>query len=474
MKKIKLRLKNPFSSIMSRLNIRFNYYFLVVGFCLVFTFLLISIIGNSILNHEKNVIKTQFILEKERYTKKIFDQVNKYLENMDTLPIIDLINKIGKEDDITYAYVLKSNGEVIAHTVQSEMTKTYTDKFLNTKYMDYFKKNLDKVWHKDKDFRGVPVIKFSKPIILQFAEQETLEELELDSMNEDEMIIDEMETNIISSKITNTEKTNQKIQDQNKSFFLAGVLHIAFPSDKLEFIAQSSKRQVMIYYAICYILAILFGYIIGKYLETSFSRANKTLVSVLKEVKPEELQNDHIDTFKTLYATINQFVRQYQQVSDKSGKEVKQIDHIHEQMISKLGDNVEQGIIITNQHLKVDYINTLALSLLNKKDAIKENINEVMDQYMDVIDNINKLIASKKEEMQTVTSVKKTFVLIPIFIDNELKRFIILIKGEQTKGKTAQKKQKEKAPEKKVAKPGKEEKQPEDIKSRISSRLKNI
>ncbi len=480
MKMLKFDLFKKVQNFLFKYNIIFNYYFLSITFLVIFTFILIRIIGSNVLKHEEYILKTEFIKQHKRYTKDIADKIVKYFENLDTLSIIDLINKAGKEDDAAYAYVLNQNKEVIAHTEPSEILKKYKDNFINDKYLKHYVKNISKVWHKEKKFKDKPIIRFTMPIILQFAKDNTFKELDRSSYNDDDLLM-ELDANDMDSLITNTELILEKEHENNKEFGIVGVFHIAFFSEKLDFISKFSYKQVRIYYIISYILAVLFGFFIGKYLENSFKLADSTLVSLIKEIRTEEINTGlRIDTFKKLFMRINQFVTEYKEISDRSQQDIKDIDRVYDILIPKLCDNLKDSIIITNKHLKVDFINKQALSLLNKKEIIKENINEVLAQYMMVVDEINKVVASGKDKVYCIQTDNKNFNLIPLFIDNSLKKFIIIITDKsKIKGKyiVLEKKwtQREKEGEKTSENTAKgEKKKTEDIKNKISSRLKDI
>ena len=346
--KIKYDFLKNFKNFIMKYNITFNYCFLSIVFLLFFTFMLIKIIGNNILKHEAYILKKEFINKNIKFTQEIADKIGKYLENLDTLSIVDLIENIGKKEDVIYAYVLNDNGEVISHTVKSELFKKYPDKFLDKKYLRYFLKNIRKVWYKEREFKGKKIIKFSKPIILQFTKEDVLKELEIISSDESAIKTNAGITNMILSNTNATNKISAtKKEDMiSKKFYIAGVVHIAFSTEKLQLIQQFSKKRVRIYYYIAYILAIIFGFFIGKYIENSLNIANSTLVSILREESIEKINTQvRFDSFKNLFVTINQFLSRFEDVIASSEKEASVINKVYDLLLSKLCNNIEYGII---------------------------------------------------------------------------------------------------------------------------------
>jgi len=213
-------------------NLILNYYFISIVFLLLVVGFFINMIGNFILAHETYILKREFINNNKNYTKSIAEKLGKYFENLDTIAIVDLITQIGKKDNVIYAYVVDRSGEVIAHTIKSEMFKKYKDKFINKKYLPYFVKEINKIWYVEREYRGRKIIKFSKPIILHFVKDEVIEELQ---------------TIQKESSINYKQSKNVKNNEVEKNFYIAGAFHIAFSLDKLNLIKKFSKKRVKIY-----------------------------------------------------------------------------------------------------------------------------------------------------------------------------------------------------------------------------------
>jgi len=277
-----------------------NYYFIFIGVFVFFTFIIIRITGDNVLKHEAYVLKKEFIKRNEVYTLKTANRISQLFEDLDTISIVDLIEKIGKEEGIVYAYVLNGEGEVIAHTVKSEMFKNYNDKFINKKYLKYFLDHAGKIWFKEREFKGKKIIKFSKPIILQFARKDIMKEL---SMSAGAVTNQE-----VSLKSTNTNISGENNRLQGK-FYIAGVLHIACSMEKLQMISNFSKKKVRIYYWIAYLLAIVAGYFAGNHFELSIKKINSYIESLLKgrEVNPFKTE-ERIDSFKKIHENLNQVI----------------------------------------------------------------------------------------------------------------------------------------------------------------------
>lgn len=457
---------------LQKYKIIFNYYFLSITFLLLFTMILISLIGNNVLKHEANVLKKEFINKNKRWVLDLSQSIENYLENLDTLSIIDLIDKISKQDEIVYAYVVNSEGEVMAHTEKSEVLKKYKDGFVNKKYLNLFIKNLKKVWLKEGEYKGAPTLVLSKPIILQFAKNKTLQELEQGSYDSDEMTLEAIMNNEEVSSITNQKNQETQEKSEDQKFYIAGAFHTCFSMEKLESLARFSAKQVRIYYIIAYAVAALLGYFVGKYLEGSLFKVNSSLEAFNKGIKVEELNiQNRFDSFKKLFNNINQFIVQHKEKSEKMDGEINEFNQLYYQLISKLCDPLDAGVIITDNYLKVEYINSMALHLINKKELVSRNINDVLDQHLNIIDEINKLIHSNQNKIQHIERGDKIFYLIPLYLRSQLKRFILLIslKGKlNLEGNLINEGTIEKED------PQHDFKMEEDKKDKISSRLKNL
>ncbi len=148
------------------------------------------------------------------------------------------------------------------------------------------------------------------------------------------------------------------------------------------------------------------------------------------------------------------------------------INKVYDLLLSKLCNNIEYGIIITNQYLRINFVNKSAQFLLNKENILDENINDVLNNYPDIIDEINKIVSSHKDKINIIESNKTQFCLVPIMYENILKRFLIIISSKEGGKKIRISKSEQKKVEKE--KLIKEKKGEDDIKEKISSRLKRL
>ena len=110
--------------------------------------------------------------------------------------------------------------------------------------------------------------------------------------------------------------------------------------------------------------------------------------------------------------------------------------------------------------------------MLNKENILDENINDVLNNYPDIIDEINKIVSSHKDKINIIESNKTQFCLVPIMYENILKRFLIIISSKEGGKKIRISKSEQKKVEKE--KLIKEKKGEDDIKEKISSRLKRL
>ncbi|MBU1076211.1 MAG: hypothetical protein KKH98_02890 [Spirochaetes bacterium] len=463
MKTGKIDIGKIIKNFIKKYNIILNYYLLFIVLFLIFTFILIRLIGVNVLNHEAYILRDEFIKKNQAYTFDIAEKLREHLENLDTLSVVDLIEKVKKEDGVEYVFALNSDGEVIAHSIKSELFKKYSDIYVKKRNLGAFIQNITKVWHKETEYKGKDVIKFSKPIILEFAKEETLKELQLDA------------------------KSDSSDNNMLKKFYIAGALHVAFSTEKLKNIFDFSQKRINILYLIAIFIAIVFGYFTGLFFETTFRKADTALNSLISEKSIDELNTEsRYDTPRVLFSTINKLIAKYQDMTVDQEDSIVRINQINETVISELSEHVDHGVIIANEHLKVGFINTRALDLLSKKKGAGENINEILDKHMKVVDDVNKLVSSKGTDIQTSRSGKNSFYLIPIFIKQHFVRFLIVIssgntvqkikkdpivvtqKDKKVKSKArSTQKEEEKIKEKKV-------KDEEDPGSKISSRLRNI
>ncbi len=456
------KLFSPIKSFLNKYHIVFNYYFLSISFMLFFTFILIKIIGSNILAHEEYVLKKEFIKRNYQFTQKIANRIAKYFENLDTLSIVDLIDQISKSDDVVYAYVLNSKGEVIAHSVKSEMFKKYKDKFLNNENLSFFINNSTRVWYKERIFKGENIIKFSKPIILQFVKEKALEELK--KFNKDSN----------GNILLDNKKNNNKLSNQ---FYIAGVLHIAFSMKKLRLISYYSHKRVSIYYYISYIIAILLGFFIGKFLEKSLFQANRTLKDIIDERETEPIKIDNrFDSFKRLFFLINNLIFKIKEYILKEEKIINDIKIVNDNLTLQIINHINEGIIIVNEVLKVEYINKKFLSFIKKdiKEVLNENLAEVFNNNLNIFDEINKVLTDDFKTSQIILVENIKFQILPVVGDNELKKVVILLLNDidNSPSKKHKKVTKEKREDKKSTEQQKKEKNNE--KSRITSRLRRI
>ncbi len=303
-------------------NITFNYYFISIALFLTFTFIITTIVGDNILKHEAYVFKKEFIKKNEENTLEAADKVRKYFEQLDTLAIVDLIENLGKDDNVVYAYILNNNCEVIAHTIKKEMYNKYEDKniakFVDKKHLKYFLKNIKKVWHYDEEFKGREVIRFSRPMVLQFTKDDIIKELTISDtgLRGDADIKVAANSNTEAGSLSNEKRIKKEKDDKYKKFYIAGALHTAYSTEELQRLSAFSGKKVLIFYCIAYLLAIIFGYFIGKHLEDSIDKLN-TALNALKEDEKVDTFNTkkRIDTFKKLQININQLIEK-----DKEGR----------------------------------------------------------------------------------------------------------------------------------------------------------
>ncbi|HEC92103.1 MAG TPA: hypothetical protein ENI51_03785 [Candidatus Atribacteria bacterium] len=444
-------------------NLILNYYFISIVFLLLVVGFFINMIGNFILAHETYILKREFINNNKNYTKSIAEKLGKYFENLDTIAIVDLITQIGKKDNVIYAYVVDRSGEVIAHTIKSEMFKKYKDKFINKKYLPYFVKEINKIWYVEREYRGRKIIKFSKPIILHFVKDEVIEELQ---------------TIQKESSINYKQSKNVKNNEVEKNFYIAGAFHIAFSLDKLNLIKKFSKKRVKIYYIFSYMFIILIGFLVGKFLETTIRKVNTNLLGILndEDVNMLEVEN-RIDSFKRLFITVNSLTDKYKKQYETYIAEIDKINKVNDATIMGLISNIDKGVIIVSNLLKVEYVNDIALNVLKKekKAVIGENVSEVLEKYYNVFDELNKILTSKelKGNLKIVESGGANFYIIPIVLNNEMEKIIIFIDSGRIK-KTEPKKQAERSKLRKKAEKDKQQQEEISKESVITSRLRRI
>ncbi len=474
-------------------NITLNYYFISITIAFLFTFFLIRIVGDNVLKHEAYVFKKEFIKGNEKYTRQTADKIRDYFEELDTIAIVDLIENLGKEENVVYAYVVNNGNEVIAHTVKSEMFKKYEDKFANKKYLEFFVSNITKVWHKEREFKGKNTIKFSKPIILQFAKEDIIEELSITTKSVSSQSQQSLSANntavSANSNVADAGTANQKKKDEqegdiSRKFYIAGAFHIAYSTEKLQMISQFSKRKVSIYYYIAYLLSIVLGYFIGKHFETSIIRIDSSLNAILKDKETELFRSENrLDTFKKLQSISNQLINKFKDYTRSVEDKTEEANKINDLLLDQFISNISEPVIIVNELLKVEYINAKALDFLNKekKNVINENLAEAFSNDLDVFDKINNSISSELNEVKEIKTPKRAVYLVPVNVNNSLKKLVIIMStGDESKSDKKQSK-KEQKPEKKhegkeedMSDKDKEEEKDKKDNTSIRSRLKRI
>ncbi len=299
-------------------NIILNYYFISIALFLAFTFIIITIVGDNILKHEAYVFKKEFIKKNEEHTLRAADKVRKYFEQLDSLAIVDIIENLGKDDNVVYAYILNNNCEVIAHTIKKEMYNKYEDeniaKFVDKKHLKYFLKNIKKVWHYDEEFKGREVIRFSRPVILQFTKDDVIKELTISDARQKDADIKVTANPNATGSLSNEKRIKKEKDDIDKKFYIAGALHAAYSTEELQRLSTFSSKKVLIFYCIAYLLAIIFGYFIGKHLEDSINKLN-TALNALKEDEKVDTFNakKRIDTFEKLQIVISQLIEKHRE-----------------------------------------------------------------------------------------------------------------------------------------------------------------
>ncbi len=455
-------------------NITLNYYFLSIVLAFLFTFLLIRIVGDNVLKHEAYVFKKEFIRDNEKYTRRTADKIGNYFEELDIIAIVDLIEDLGKEENVVYAYVLNSEGEVIAHTVKSEMFKKYEDKFVNKKYLKFFVNNITKVWHEEREFKGGNIVKFSRPIILQFAKEDIIEELSISAKSEANQSQETTSTNkkTVSTNsntasgpgpkgVTNKKKAAKKEDDISRKFYIAGAVHAAYSTEKLQMISQFSKKKVSIYCYIAYLLSIVLGYFIGKHFETSITRIDSSLNAILKDKEAEPFQIEkRVDTFKKLQSISNQLINKFKDYTRSVEDKTEEAGKINDLLLDQFINNIKESVIIVNELLKVEYVNEKALNFLGKEkeSVINENLAEAFSNNLDIFDKINNNISGELKEVSEVKISKRTICLVPVNVNNSLKKLVIIISANDSSEPDEGKSAKEHKPEKKQDSKGEEAK----------------
>ncbi|MDD5067856.1 MAG: hypothetical protein PHF84_12490 [bacterium] len=465
--------------ILYKYNITLNYYIISILFMIIFTFILIQITGENILNHESYILKKEFLEQNMKYTKELADRIGSYMENLDTLSIVDTIDRLSKEGLVVLAYVLNGNGEVVAHSVKSEMFKKYQDPFLNKKNLKIISDNVNKVWSKEEEYKGISVVKFSRPVLLQFAKKEVINELEMSQEKNAESSFGEGFRSKVpmSNKIVMPESVVSS-KDLTKKFYVAGVVHAVYSTEKLSLISSFSRRAVLIYYFTSYLLAIFLGYVIGRIIETSMKKANLQLSAILRdeEVKPINFQF-RVDSFKKIFYTINQLVFKFSDYSSSFQSRMDDSDATHDRILEKLGDHVHCGLLITDKYLKIEFINPIALSFLGKKmeECINDNLEHLFQKDAKLIGEINTVVSGKLQDEAYSFNIGDTrYSLFPILTGGRMIKLLIIFesKGMAVKGKKQENEVREPAAGEKEEKPAPAK--DESAQSKIESRLKRI
>ncbi|MBN1898371.1 MAG: hypothetical protein JW827_06310 [Spirochaetes bacterium] len=407
------KIKKFIIGIFQKYNLALSYTVISVLFLLIVAGFFMRSIGNFVLHHESFILKREFINNNKAYTKSIAIEMGRYFENLDTIGIVELISEISKRQGVAYAYVVDQNGEIIAHTLKSEMFKQRKDKFIRKNYLSYFIKNMDRVWDEETDYKGRTIITLSKPVILHFAKKDVLDELK----------------HMQKSLSGNETETAQKIE---KNFYIAGAFHLGLSLDKLDFIARSSRKRVRINYIFGFIFLFLIGYLVGKYFENIINRADKNLQAILNDEEVEPLKaEERIDSFKRLFNTINELSGKFSNFAESKLSKVEKIQDITDATLLELISRMDQGVLILNNHMQVEFVNQGACQILNKegKKILGENIPEALDKFSPVFEKLNKMVTARtiKTEGQSIESAKVKFTLIPIAIKNRLHKVIILM-----------------------------------------------
>lgn len=423
---------NLIKKILIKFKIIFSYTTLCIIFMIIYTFFILHIVGDNILNHERYILKKQFIEKNTQFTLETAGIIAKDIENLDNISIVDLVEKISKQENIAYVYVLNSDGEVIAHSIKSELFKKYPDNYLDKKNLQIFIDNISKVWWVDREYKGKNIIKFSKPILLQFAKNDVIQELKIAST------ADVTVTNKNNKSVSNTKVLISKNDELNlaKNFYIAGVLYIAVFTNTLELIEHFSKTRTSIFYYIAYLLAIIVGYLIGKFLDNIINLTNHKLTLFLKEEDVNKFNSeDRFDSFKKLFDTINQFIDKYKQHVDKSNISLEEIFDVYKNLIAKLSQNIELGIMITDQYLKLEYFNNFASNFIrnNAKIKIGDNLSIYFEGNTRIIEEINSVMNNKKKFDQPVSIQLKDLIfnISPIIYNEQISKLLIMIKSQK-------------------------------------------
>lgn len=473
--------RNLLRKFLARYPVAVNYYVISIFFMLLFTFILILVIGSNVLRHEAYILKKEFTDRNKEYTREAAEKTGAYMENLDTLSVVDLVDRISKQDSVVYAYVLNSGGEVIAHSVRSELFKKYDDKFLDGRRLPLFARKAAEVWTREANYKGEPIVKFSKPVILQFTKKDVIKELELSTGKTADK--SEQAAAASSSKIVmpGTAAAGEEI---SRKFYIAGVVHIAYSLKTLNRIADFSKRRVLIYYLISYLLAILAGYFFGKLIESSLDKSRAHLTAILKEeeVKPIGLET-RADTFRKLYTLINRLIHKFSDYTSRTQQEASRADSVTDGLISHMGAYLAGGAVITDHLLRIEFANAQALRFLNRAEdrVLSENLSEVMTGDPGVIEEINRMISrgAVRDEV-SYTGKKAVYRFYPFFSSGELIRLLLIIEpaSRDAKGGKQEKKAEEartvEIPQVQKEEARESEKTEETEKSKISSRLKKI
>jgi len=189
-----------------------------------------------------------------------------------------------------------------------------------------------------------------------------------------------------------------------------------------------------------------------------------------------EVEN-RIDSFKRLFITVNSLTDKYKKQNETYIAEIDKINKVNDATIMGLISNIDKGVIIVSNLLKVEYVNDIALNVLKKekKAVIGENVSEVLEKYYNVFDELNKILTSKelKGNLKIVESGGANFYIIPIVLNNEMEKIIIFIDSGRIK-KTEPKKQAERSKLRKKAEKDKQQQEEISKESVITSRLRRI
>ena len=264
------------------------------------------------------------------------------------------------------------------------------------------------------------MIKFSKPVILQFAKEDIIRELTISDIELTDVIQDD--TDIVNSNTAALISSNEK-------FYIAGALHIAYSTEDLLRLAVYSRKKIMIFYYIAYLLAIIFGYFTGKHLEDSIKDIHASLNSIIRDENAEPFNSENrIDTFKKLQIISNRLIGKYEEYTEDSETKVSRVNKINDMLMAQFINNINAPTIITNELLKVEYINDPALLFLNKEQTtvINENLAEVLNKNQDIFNMINAQITRGLKNTIELKTDQTAFRLVPIIFNDSLKKMIII------------------------------------------------